>query len=653
MRRWLTRLVLALLLAAFGGVLFQYPWFQGLEYQGLDFWFFLRGPEKPSEDVILVALDEESYDALSIPMNKPWPRALHAQLLERMARAGAKKVVFDVIFGGPSDDPKVDAALADALGEMPTAIGVEVAPIAGEDLKEEVYLPYAPFRATVGEIAVVKKRTDGRFIRRFTPTFWDEDGKQSYRSLAQAGADLDPTDIAPDENDLIWFYGPSRTVKTYSYVDALDEEFFLDEEFAGKIIYVGLALQTDLGPAQKDAFQTPFRSRGDTFGVEIHATAALNMIHKDWITRWSLLEEAFVYSCSIFVIGLLLFALPPGYGLIFLMLTICGWGAASFYAFSVERVFIPGITLVGILAPAMYLVSTVFSYLAARQKQKQTEEAFSYYLSPEMAKQVSQNPDALNLGGETIIATALFTDIADFTKISESMQAEEVVQMLNEYFTEVMDAIFETQGTLIKFIGDAVFAIWGAPVQMDDHEIQTVRTALAIREKVRAFNDKQRFPELFTRMGVHTGPMVVGNLGSAKRFDYTAIGDSVNLTARLEGLNKYFGTDFLFSKVVEDKLLDEFVVCPLGRVAVKGKSEVVEVSTILDDSVPEEDAQTWKEGLILFHNYEWDNSEEAFKELLKKKSYFMKSAQLYLQQIPYRKITGTEDWQGEIVFEVK
>ncbi|MCI5064723.1 adenylate/guanylate cyclase domain-containing protein [bacterium] len=652
LRQYIFRVGLSLLFSVIGGVLFLTPWVQNTEYRGIDLWFFLRGEEEPRDDVILVALDENSYDRLHVPMNRPWPRSLHAKLLQRMARSGARKVIFDVIFSGPSGDPAADKALEQALALLPTAIGVEIAPIAGED-REKVFLPDERFITPSTELAVVKKRTDGRYIRRFTPTYQQEPGKPQYRSLSQAALSEENTHVLPDDNDLIWFYGPSRTVRTYSYADALDEEFFPHEEFQDKIIYVGLALQTALGPAQKDAFSTPFPSKGDTFGVEIHATAALNLLHQQWISRFPLQIEALGVITALFLSTLVVLFIPPGLGFIFLCGLGAGWAFLSYSLFVVEKMFIPGFSIIAIALPLIFLGNTISSYLIAKKKQKQTEKAFSHYLSPAMAKQVSQNPEALHLGGEVITATALFTDIADFTKISESMPAKEVVTMLNDYFTEIMEAIFETEGTLIKFIGDAVFALWGAPLPLDDHEERTLLTALAIRDAVQKFNQSGKYPELFTRMGVHCGPMVVGNLGSAKRFDYTAIGDSVNLAARLEGLNKYFGTDLIFSENVAKQIGKGLSPCSLGKVAVKGKSQVKEIFTLLPEEVTSEEREIWEAALTYFHESHFEESETHCKQLLRQKSYFRTTAQLYLQQIPYRKITGTENWNGEIAFEVK
>src|SRR6185295_10317029 len=165
---------------------------------------------------------------------------------------------------------------------------------------------------------------------------------------------------------------------------------------------------------------------------------------------------------------------------------------------------------------------------------------FNFYLSPEMIAKIVADPSSLNLGGEEIVATALFTDVKGFTTIAESMPAPETAGLLNAYFSRITAYIFDQGGTLIKFIGDAVFAIWGAPLRMEDHALKACEAALSIAEG----QARERF---ITRIGVHTGSMLVGNLGSEQRFDYTAIGDAVNFAARLEGLNKHFGTRALVS----------------------------------------------------------------------------------------------------------
>jgi adenylate cyclase len=210
------------------------------------------------------------------------------------------------------------------------------------------------------------------------------------------------------------------------------------------------------------------------------------------------------------------------------------------------------------------------------------KRAFGLYLSPEMIRRIAADPDAVNLGGQEIVGTAVFTDIKGFTSIAEGMSAPETAAMLNAYFSDATRHVFDAGGTLIKYIGDAVFAIWGAPIRRDDHATQACVAALALaRAQADANPNAGPVARLVTRIGVHTGPMLVGNLGSAQRFDYTAIGDAVNLASRIEGLNKAFGTLALASGEAIAATDGRFITRPLGRVRVVGRSEPVELHELI------------------------------------------------------------------------
>jgi len=260
-------------------------------------------------------------------------------------------------------------------------------------------------------------------------------------------------------------------------------------------------------------------------------------------------------------------------------------------------VFLAGAaTVIGIL-PAIVLVSALVSYVSARRAELSLRSAFSLYVSPDMVPKLQQEGGALKLGGEKMWLTAIFTDIADFTSISEDMPAERTSEMLNAYFTEVMEVVFKNQGTLLKFIGDAIFAIWGAPIKIQNHAELALQTALAIQREVEKFNASQRFPALKTRVGVHTGPMLVGNLGSSRRFDYTAIGDSVNLASRIEGLNKYFGTTILFSEATRKDAGGFAGAVSIASVRVKGRKEAVQLYTMFDPPLPADSLAEWNGAL--------------------------------------------------------
>jgi adenylate cyclase len=271
-----------------------------------------------------------------------------------------------------------------------------------------------------------------------------------------------------------------------------------------------------------------------------------------------------------------------------------------------------------------------------------------------MVPKLQDEENALKLGGEKMWLTAMFTDIADFTTITEEMPAEATSEMLNAYFTEVMDVVFANQGTLLKFIGDAIFAIWGAPIKMQNHAEMGIKTALAIQKGVERFNASKRFPPLVTRIGVHTGPMLVGNLGSKKRFDYTAIGDSVNLASRIEGLNKYFGTVILFTEATRRDAGGIPDSIPIATVRVKGRREPVELLSLFDPPLSQDVIAGWKDALGRFRKSMFDEAKELFEQLAKKDQRLAKSIELYLEHIEtFKSAPPSTGWDGELDFDVK
>jgi len=625
----------------------------------LDYWFNLRGVQAPPEDIAVVAMDESSYRVLNLPMDQAWPRALHATLINRLKELGAKRVVMDILFLGPSSDPKADAALADAFKNIPTIIGTEsvvkeVGGSAGRYSMEELLEPPEMFSKNVEAIALAKMTEEFGYIRRFyverslmtkeIPTLYE----------AAAGVPVHDASL-PGPRDLLWYYGPANTITTIPYHQVLNPTGKVPPNlFKNKIVFVGLNFLTEVGPAQKDSYRTAFDSVRNTFGVEIQATAAANLLQKKWVTRSSKGTEGTVMFLLAFILCGAMFSIRPQWGGALVLGSIVVWAAVSYFA-AQSGMFIPGLLLFLVFLPISYLASTFAYYIITYRSQQHVEKAFQYYLSPEMAKQMRNNPTALSLGGESVYATALFSDIAGFSAITENMNPSDVSKMLNAYFTEVMDEIFENQGTLIKFIGDSVFALWGAPIKIADHAKRACETALVIQQGVEKFNASKRFPELNTRIGLHTGPMLVGNLGSARRFDYTGIGDSVNLASRVEGINKYFGTTVLITDVTKRELTGSNMrTIVLGTIRVSGKKERVGLNALLKNPIDEKAEQLWMQALAAFRGKKWDEALQRFSEVEILDSFFKKPVELYKEEIAVLKQTPPdEEWQGEVNFHVK
>ncbi len=389
-------------------------------------------------------------------------------------------------------------------------------------------------------------------------------------------------------------------------------------------------------------------------GVEVHATIAANLLSNDWIVRPSaalelLLQAVLVGSATITgLIGgpLLLAIFSASIAGVWIIIALIGLGSGFYLC---------GATTALLVIPAIVLINSVVAYLKAKRAEEGLRSAFSLYVSPEMIPQLSGDNSALKLGGEKLWLTALFTDIKDFTTISEDMPAERTSEMLNAYFSEVMDVIFKNQGTLLKFIGDAVFAIWGAPIKLQNHAEMAIKTALEIQKEVTRFNSSGRFPHLQTRIGLHTGPMLVGNLGSKRRFDYTAIGDSVNLSARIEGINKYFGTEILFSESTRKDAGGFAGSVYMGSVRVKGRKEPVRLYTVFSPALANTVNHDWDSALAKFSSADFEGASQLFKSIMEQDVRLKVACELYDDAVEKWQLSGPppQGWAGELDFESK
>lgn len=649
--------LLSILCGALGTLLYFSPLGEHFELAFHDVWFNIRGKRSPPSDIVIVSMDELSYQNLEIPLNQPWPRSLHAKLLERLAEFQAKRVIFDILFLDAGQDVKADGSLEEALHKVPTFLGVEaafqqVSGAGGAFTLEELLEPYSPFKKAAMGTALVGLPEQSGVIRQFLVE--RSERTQSIPSLAEAGVlqKEQPISRKPGSRDFINYYGPGHTIPTYSYYQALeDERPFSKSVFQNKTVYVGMSLRSDFGPSKKDLFISPFYN-SQIYGVEVHATAASNLIDQSWIRRWSVGTEGIFISSLLILTTFLVFFLSPISGAAVLCIGVIGWLSAA-YALFLNNHFLPGATVFLGILPVTYSASTLYSFFVTRRSEKHLRSTFEMYLSPDMVAQLHQKKE-VQLGGQKVWATALFTDIEHFTDIAEELPPERAAEMLNEYFTQVMDVVFQNQGTLIKFIGDAVFVIWGAPIHIDNHALIAIQTALKIDREVHKFNSDKKFPELKTRIGIHTGPMLVGNLGSKKRFDYTAIGDAVNIASRIEALNKLFGTSLLFSESVRKDAGIKDGVIPVGTIRVKGKKESVALFTLFDPPPKEEVLLGVEQGLKLLRKQSWEEAISSFRQASELDMRVSGIEHFYRKYIDKVKATGLrEDWAGEVEIDSK
>ena len=630
-----------------------------IEPWALDFWFNLRGVQTPPQDVMIVSMDESSYRVLELPLDQAWPRAKHAELLTRLHELGAKRIIMDILFLGPSQNPKADQDLANSFKLTPTVIGTEsivkeIGSAGGRYTMEELLEPYELFSKNVETIALAKMTEEFGYIRRFfVPRSQMTKNIPIMYEAAAGYRALDPS--LPGPRDFVKYYGPPDTITTVPYHQVLNPDSRLPANyFKDKIIFVGLKFLTEVGPAQKDSYRTSFDSVRTMFGVEAQASATANLLEKSWVKRSSKFTEGLCMFLLVAGLCIAIFSLRPQWGGVIVLSSIALWSILSF-VLAISGFFIPGIIFFYTILPLAYFASTFVYYILTYRNQQQVEKAFQFYVSPEMAKQMREDPKALSLGGDSVYATALFTDIAGFSEITESMNASDTSHMLNAYFTEVMDEIFDNKGTLIKFIGDAVFAIWGAPIKIADHAKHACQTALSIGRAVEKFNASKRFPALHTRIGLHTGPMLVGNLGSERRFDYTAIGDSVNLASRVEGINKYFGTTILITDATKKEISGSGMhTVALGTIRVVGKKERVGLHALVDEPPDPRIQEMWSLALSYFKAKKWSDALEQIELMGSTEKLFTTAVELYKKEIArLQKDPPDDEWQGEIEFTSK
>lgn len=281
-------------------------------------------------------------------------------------------------------------------------------------------------------------------------------------------------------------------------------------------------------------------------------------------------------------------------------------------------------------------------------------ESFGKYVSPELVTLIAESPNGVELDGEQKMLTILFSDLKDFTHISEKLTPKELVKFLNEYFVRVTEIILRNGGTVDKFIGDAVMAFWNAPLNQEGHEELAMRSALEILDVSRRMQEESAWGAQFTlatRIGINTGQAIVGNIGSSIRFNYTTVGDTVNLASRLEGLNQHYGTSILVSETTRARIKDKVTFRELDRVTVKGKSQPTTIYEPLERN-REALAEKFAQGLAGYRGGNWDLAIQRFTACLKAFPGDSPS-HVMLERARRFKSNPPSSWDGTFHFEAK
>lgn len=657
----------------------------------------LRAGRTKPQDVVMFYVDEASLRAMDERgVGWPWPRELYASAMEFCRKGGAKAVLFDLFYSEDSvygvDD---DLSFATGVAKGPPSYFVlflskadpKPEPRASQILKKsevtfagpkpqwmpiERSLASLPIDVLIGAAtgfgnAKADPDADGVYRRinlvealgeDIIPSFAlkatsDIKGKPALswgkRSEFKFGSETIPLD--DDGRMMINYYGGADTFINYSLSDVLASAAALNSNqkpaidpsvVKDKVVIIGLA-----APGLYDLKSTPI-SRVYP-GTEIHATVIQNILNSDFIR---VVHGPWVFAitliCGIVVsLGLSWISSSMGMG-VWLASFFSVLFSASFIMFW-RGIWMPIIPPVAALALSSF--SMVFrNYMTEGRKKREIRRAFGQYLSPHVVGQIAKDPESLVLGGKEQEITLFFSDIADFTSISEKVSPEDLVGRLNRYFSDTTRIIQESGGTLDKYIGDAIMAFWGAPLSVADHAERAARTALEIQKVLSGGS------EFKTRIGIHTGPAVVGNIGSNIRFNYTAIGDTVNLASRLEGLNKQFGTRIILSEATFMQCNGAIEARRIGRVRVKGRDEPIGIYEPLGAKgdfgrLGATASATFSKAMSLFDTAKFPEAAAAFSRLVSEYGDAV-SENYHKVCMEYAKRTP-EDFDGVITFKSK
>ena len=422
------------------------------------------------------------------------------------------------------------------------------------------------------------------------------------------------TVIPTDERGrlLINYRGDQKTFPHYSVVDVLDGSVPKDA-FKDKIVLVGA---TAIGIY--DVRVTPFS--GVFPGVEIHANVIDNILKNDAVNRpdWIVVFDIAAILSLGCLLSLVIIRLKPVGAMLFTTGLLAAYVLANDYVFSAWKIWLtavyPSLTMVFVFGGV-----TTYRVLTEEKKKKEIRGAFGRYVAPSLVEHILKDPSKLVLGGEERRLTVFFSDIRGFTTISEGLTPQMLVTVINDYLTPMTDIILKNGGTVDKYMGDAIMAFWGAPVWQEDHPTRAANTALEMMEKLRELQAEwsgRGIPRIDIGIGLSTGKLTVGNMGSHLRFDYTVMGDSVNLGSRLEGMNKEYGTHIIVPKYTYEDIKHEFILRQLDTIKVKGKNVPIKIYELMgrkngDDRLRQA-AELFEAGLQAYFRQEWDEAEAFF-----------------------------------------
>jgi adenylate cyclase len=612
---------------------------------------------QPPDELVMVYLDDKVKRNLGQPTDEPLDRHYHTELLQRLTADDAKLVLFDILFDTPHINPSIDDAFASALRQHGRAIlvGDYIKQLQGNILMDSPLPPLTNFTAAA-RWGLGKISPDADSAVRRLDTGVEDYPSASWVAAQSLGARVTQNDARRLDDRWLNYYCSPDQFAAINFDHAIEKDGLPAGYFRDKIVVVGARPSVGMAGAAREEFQNPYSRFGRQFssGPSVHALSMINLIHGDWLVRIrSATELGIVLVWGIFI-SLALLKFRP-----WLATIVAALCAAAFAGIAISfqlrgHIWFAWAVPVFAQTSVALIWSIVYQYVVESRRRRQLKWAFGAYLSPYMADQIANSEYSLALGGQEVEASVMFTDLEGFTKMSESLPPSEVSKILVAYFNQTTRAILEQDGTIVKYIGDAVMAVWGAPLPEKNHAQRAVMAAWGMNQAGKQEIEGRR---LRTRIGVNTGIVLSGNLGSEFRFDYTCIGDTTNFAARLEGLNKYLGTDVLISEFTAQQLDGSIKLRPLGKFLVAGKNKAIGIFEVHGPTTDFLHDPPWftefAKALEHFQRQELDAAEKSFRQTIVLRDSKDGPSEFYLKEISKARHQPPAEWSGDIVLYSK
>lgn len=677
------------------------PWILVLlDLKATDAMFVARGESKPPPEVVIVAVDEKSINEIG---RWPWSREVTARLIR--ALKPARVAALDIVFSEPQN-AEADAALAEAIrGSGNVVLGyffrddstdlphpaalkqikrsaIKLIDVVGDpSLGSEMIFPGVEFSGVEPNISAIGRGAKGFGSFNIVPqddgiyrvaNLVFKYGDDMYPSLALEalrryykgeivlhmapygvdGISINDKAIPVDEQGgfSLNYYARGGSFTTISASDVMKGRVGRDA-IKDKLVLVGVTEKAiyDIRPTPVDALFP---------GVEIHATIAGNVINDRYLIHDTrvIFFDLFMVAALPLILAVIISRTHRTYvGLIAFLVLFAVLALGDFILFSVYNLK-PGAVYPLIALMVSYISGEAYRNVVVEKKSRYIKKAFSRYVSSQLVSELLKDQGRLKLGGEKRVITVIFTDIRGFTTISEKLPPEKLVTLLNEYLNPMTTIVLEEEGMLDKYIGDAIMALFNAPLDTPDHPKRACNVAVKMIAVLKDLNVKWAalgYPHIDIGIGVNSGEAVVGNMGSELRFDYTGIGDTVNLASRLEGMNKIYGTSIIVSEFTYASVKDAFLFRELDLVRVKGKYKPVAVYELMAagqgaDALRGVSAEFGK-GLGMFRARRFDEAKAVFEGIFKDHPDDAPSALYIGRCAEYIAAPPPEDWDGAYV----